>query len=117
MIDYGEMRRNLMLLIDCIASGGSSKTYGMTTPYLDSLTELRCMWFDDLYHSPETLTKDGVISSDEAKILNQFSTAFERAYPATPSETNLNRLQGDTVWQSVVSAGRDAQAKLKQLKS
>jgi hypothetical protein len=50
-----EIRRLLLELIDSITSGGTSETFGETTQYLDSLTELRSMWFDDLYHGPDSL--------------------------------------------------------------
>jgi hypothetical protein len=116
---HPEVRRLLLLLIDCVASGGTSQTWGQTTPYLDSLTELRCMWFDDFFHGAEALVSDGIFDADEAKILEQFSTAFRLAYPHGfyPAETNIYRLQDDPTWQSVMLAAKDAQAKLNQLKS
>ena|SRR6267378_8634739 len=113
------VRKMLLLLVDCIASGGTSETFGETTPYLDYLTELRCMWFDDFYHGSEPLISDGVFEREEAEILDQFSVAFRRAYPkkSTPNEINIYKLQNDPVWQTVVSAAKDAQSKLRQLKS
>ena len=113
-----EVRRLLLLLIDCIASGGTSETFGETTPYLDYLTELLCMWFDDLYHFPASVVADGILSAEEASIVGKFSQAFDHAYPGriTP-ETNIYKLQNDPTWLSVVRAARDAQAKLNQLKS
>ena len=113
------MRRLLLLLIGCVASGGTSETCGETTPYLDSLGELRSMWFDDLFHGAEALVSDGIFDADEAEILEQFSTAFRSAYPRgfDPAETNINKLQDDPTWQSVVRAAREARAKLNQLKS
>jgi hypothetical protein len=113
---HPEVRRLLLLLINCIASGGTSQTCGQTTPYLDSLDELRSMWFDDLYHGAEALVSDGIFEADEAKMLEQFSAAFRLAYPRKfyPAETNINKLQDDPTWQSVVRAAKDAQAKLNQ---
>ena len=114
-----EVRRLLLLLIDCVASGGTSETFGQTTPYLDSLDELRCMWFDDFFHGAEALVSDGIVNADEAQILEQFNAAFRLAYPHKfyPAEINLYKLQDDPTWQSVVRAAKDAQAKLNQLKS
>ena len=119
MTNHPEVRRLLLLLIDCIASGGTSATYGETTPYLDYLTELLCMWFDDLYHFPASVVADGILSAEEASIVEKFSQAFDHAYPGriTPPETNIYKLQNDPTWLSVVRAARDAQAKLNQLKS
>src|SRR2546426_6446285 len=109
---HPEVRRLLLLLIDCVASGGTSETFGQTTPYLDSLNEFRCMWFDDLYHGAEALVSDGIFGADEAKILEQFSAAFRLAYPLKfyPTETNIYKLQDDPTWQSVVRAAREARA-------
>ena len=114
-----EVRRLLLLLIDSIASGGTSDAFGDTTPYLDSLTELRAMWFSDLYHFPKSLVELGILDREEAKIVEQFSNAFDRAYPdkSTPAEINIYKLQNDPTWLSVVTSARDAQAKLRQLKS
>jgi hypothetical protein len=116
---HPEVRRLLLLLIDCVASGGTSDTWGETTPYLDSLGELRSMWFDDLFHGAEALVSDGVFDADEAKTLEQFSTAFRQAYPLgfDSGENNIHKLQDDPIWRSVVRAAKNAQAKLNQLKS
>ena len=107
------------MLIRCVASGGTSETCGETTPYLDSLDELRSMWFDDLFHGAEALVSDGIFDADGAKILEQFSAAFRLAYPRGfhLTETNIRKLQDDPTWQSVVHAAREAQAKLNQLRS
>jgi hypothetical protein len=115
MNNHPEVRRLLLLLIGCVASGGTSETCGETTPYLDSLGELRSMWFDDLFHGAEALVSDGIFDADEAEILEQFSTAFRLAYPRGlySAETNIRKLQDDPIWQSVVQAAKDAQAKLK----
>lgn len=112
-----EIRRLLLELIDSVASGGTSETYGETTQYLDSLTELLSMWFDDLYRGADSLVTGGILNTDEARIVDEFSIAFDRAYPlkSYPAETNIRKLQDDTTWLSVVQAARDAQAKLRRL--
>ena len=109
----------LLQLIDCIASGGTSATYGETTPYLDSLGELCSMWFDDLYHGAQALVDHNIFNPEEAEILGEFSAALERAYPHGyyPTGTNINKLQHDPTWLSVVRAAKDAQVKLRDLRS
>jgi hypothetical protein len=119
MNNHPEVRRLLLLLIDCIASGGTTARCGKTTPYLDSLRELRSMWFDELYHGAQALVDNGIFNPAEAEILSEFSVAFERAYPArsNPPVVDINKLQDDPVWQSFVRAAKDAQAKLRDLRS
>jgi hypothetical protein len=118
-LDTATVRRTLLLLIDSISSGGTSETFGETTLYLDSLSELRSMWFDDLYHGSESLIRDRIFGSEEARVLDHFSVAFRNAYPekSDPEETNINELQDDPSWQAVVSAAREARAKLRQMGS
>lgn len=118
-IDTQAVRDSLLLLIDSIASGGTTKTFAQTTPYMDYLVELLSMWFDDLYHGPQALVDDGIFNPEEAEVLREFSGAFEQAYPGrvNPPVVDINKLQDDPVWQSVVRAARDAQARLNQLKS
>jgi hypothetical protein len=119
LIDTESVRRTLLQLVNSIAAGGTTEKFGQLTPYLDSLNELRSMWFDDFFHGAEALASDGIFDADEAKILEQFSTASRLAYPHGfyPAETNICKLQDDPTWQSVVHAAREAQAKLNQLKS
>lgn len=115
-IDYSRINRDavrkaLLMLVDSIAAGGTSGSWGKATPYLDSLIELRCMWFDDFYHGAQTLIDDGIFTPEEAVALDRFSEAFRHAYSRTytPSETNINKLQDDPTWRAVVNAARSAQ--------
>jgi hypothetical protein len=118
-IDAQAVRDSLLLLIDSVASGGTTKTFGKTTPYMDYLVELLSMWFDDLYHGSQALVEDGIFSPEEAEVLREFSAAFEKAYPGrlNPPVVDINKLQNDPIWQSVVRAAREAQAKLRRLDS
>jgi len=119
VIDTQSVRKTLLQLVNSIATGGTTEKFGQLTPYLDCLNELRSMWFDDFFHGAEALVSDGIFDADEAEILEQFSTAFRSAYPRGfyPAENDINKLQDDPTWQSVVRAAREARAKLNHLKS
>jgi BirA family biotin operon repressor/biotin-[acetyl-CoA-carboxylase] ligase len=107
--DIQAFREGLLDMVDEIASGGT-EIYG-------GFTEILCMWFDDYCgHNPKQLVRDGVINEAEYAILNRFSETLRSAYPtghyAVP---DMQGLQDDPAWKSVMLAAREAQLDLRML--
>jgi len=115
-VDEKAFRGHLLGLVSAAAAGGTTKQWGATTPHLDSLGEFLNMWFSDLYRSPDGLVRDGVISKEERATLDQFGAALRAAYPkgSDLEQENINRLQDDPRWASVVASARQAEKWLKE---
>ena len=103
------VRRNLIVVLEALAAGVTTQSLGKATPYLDSLTELQCLWFDDLY--PGKFECDGVFSKEEISAMEPLSDAL-RALAATGLADNIGGYQTDARWQSVITAARRARARL-----
>ena len=99
-------RETMAALLLALSKGGTSSLLGHPTPYLDGVTELRCMWFDDLYHQPAHLVLDGVISVEERTALDLVEVALSAAAPeGEPCEhvEEVARMR-PAEWCSLVSA-------------
>lgn len=105
-VDKETFRRDLLGMLDDIAAGGLGRTGWHA--YFD---ELMCMWFDDHWHRPEELVRDGILSDQEYRILEEFARVL-RESGDTIDEHDLNRLKGDPRWQRIVESAKWAQGAL-----
>jgi BirA family transcriptional regulator, biotin operon repressor / biotin---[acetyl-CoA-carboxylase] ligase len=107
--DIQAFREGLLDMLAEIASGGT-EIYG-------GFTEVLCMWFDDYWgHNPKQLVRDRVINESEYEILDRFSETFRKAYPKGHYEMqDMQKLQDDPAWKSVVLAAKEAELELREL--
>lgn len=107
--DIQAFRQGLLDMVGWIASGGTEIHGG--------LNEVLSKWFDDYWgHDPKQLVRDGVIDESEHGILNRFSETFRNAYPKGNYEVqDMQKLQEDPTWKSVVGAAKETERELREL--
>ncbi len=105
------------MLLESIAAGGTSEKCGQTAPYLDSLNELLCIWFNDLFWHPDILVEDDVFSEKQINVLQEFNNILRDSYPKGEERelSDINLLQDDAKWRAVVQAATKASRELHKL--
>jgi len=107
--DIQAFREGLLDMVAQIASGGAEVDGGFNG--------ILSMWFEDYWsHNSKHLVRDGVINESEYVILNRFSETFRAAYPTGHyASPDMQTLQKDPAWQSVVGAAKEAERELREL--
>ena len=89
-----------------LASADRQRRYQASLPSVSATAELRCGWFDDLYH-PDTDLFLNSFSPAEREALAQFHQAFAAALPdLPPDESGLEAYIESTAGRRVEAAAQ-----------
>lgn len=107
MIDPKQYRKEIMVLLELLASKEKQLEYQKNVPYVNVRDELVCMWFDDLYH-PEDAYFQGCFRLTELTALKHFDTRYRALKKCLPDKDDVSTWHTSPVWQEIMKAAGQA---------
>jgi hypothetical protein len=100
------LRESLINLLHTIASVDKQLSYKKRVPIENAFDELRCDWFDNLYH-PNTSSFETAFNSEERRELDRFNFFFEKCVESIPDSLKFIDLQASSEWKQIQSLAND----------
>jgi hypothetical protein len=114
MVGEATFRVGVMEVLELLSSSKKQFEYADRLPNISILTELVCLWFDDIY-IPDNSFKQ-CFSEEELAAMAAFNTYFEKQYKLLPDHVGIPELLKNENWQQIMGQARQTLAILRREK-